>query len=262
MSSLTDQSAPAQPYAYADVRGLTRPPVAGQQRQVAEAFVAEPAPRVHIEAAGSASHPATAHQQPVFEATGPAAVPAALLDLARAEATAAGYSAGWAQGVREAREQMAADVAAAQERTRRFDAERDEAMQKALHALDRAAADLEVRAIPSAEQCEDVLLAFAGELAEALLQRELRNDTAGPDALARVLALAPVNEPITVRLSPADHAAVTSDATSPHLNSQREIALEIDPQLQPGDAVAICAATVIDGRLREGLARVRAVLAR
>ena len=65
-----------------------------------------------------------------------------------------------------------------------------------------------------------------------------------------------------MRLSPADHAAVTGDATSPHLNSQREIALEIDHQLQPGDAVAICAATVIDGRLREGLARVRAVLAR
>jgi flagellar assembly protein FliH len=185
-----------------------------------------------------------------------------LLDLARAEATASGYSAGWAQGVREAREQMAADVAASKERTRRFDAERDEAMQKALHALDRAAADLEVRAIPSAEQCEDVLLSFAGELAEALLQRELRGEGAGPDALARVLALAPINEPITVRLSPADHAAVTNDATSPHLNSQREIALEIDPLLQPGDAVAICGATVIDGRLREGLARVRAVLAR
>jgi flagellar assembly protein FliH len=208
------------------------------------------------------THPATPYQQPVFEVTGPAAVPAALLELARADATAAGYSAGWAQGVSEAREQMAAQVAASRDRAHEFDMERAEALHKALHALDFAAAELEQRAVRSAEQSEDVLLDMAVEIAEALLQRDLRMGDTGSDALARVLALAPVDEPITVRLSPADHAAVTADGMSPQSDSRREIVLVADPELQPGDAMAISGASLIDGRLREGLARVRAVLSR
>jgi flagellar assembly protein FliH len=81
--------------------------------------------------------------------------------------------------------------------------------------------------------------------------------------LARVLALAPEQRPVTVRLNPADRMTIgLSDRTTELVVDGRSITLVEDPTLQPGDAVAVSDATTIDARLGTALERVREVLGR
>jgi flagellar assembly protein FliH len=206
----------------------------------------------------TASRPPSA-VPPVFEVgAASAGLPEDLVAAARAAARAEGWSVGWADGMR-----AAADRAAAEAGRRRIADERQRAearagLERALAAVDSAAADLEQRALPGAAELEKLLLDAAFTIAEALVGHALRDDaTRAPAALARVLALAPAGEPVTVRLSPADHALLTA---ADHL-SGREVSLVADPTLEPGDAIATSGATEIDARIRAGVQRVRGVLA-
>jgi flagellar assembly protein FliH len=196
-----------------------------------------------------------------FEVSATASVPAALLDAARAEATAAGFASGWAQGVREATASMDRDVQESARQAQALTAERRAAVHSALTALDRSADALVSNATETVEQIEDTVLSLAIELAEALLQRELRlSETVARDALARALHFAPAEAPITVRLSPRDHATLNENR-DPAVAGARQITLVADPSLPNGDAIAICGVTRVDARLSEGLTRVKAVLA-
>lgn len=185
-------------------------------------------------------------------------LPAEVSARLRAEAHAAGYAAGWAQGRREA------DVAATADRER-YAAEAHAAaeaqastVERAVRALAGAAQSLERRAVPAATDIEDTIVRAAFALAEAIVVRELATATEpGRDALARAMALAPAGRPVTVRLSPADHATL---AVSTVDTDGRTVTVVADPGLAPGDAVAECDATTIEARLGDALDRVREVL--
>jgi flagellar assembly protein FliH len=180
----------------------------------------------------------------------------------RESARAEGYSAGWAEGRR---------VAAAEARVRRADVAREVAVAEqtrrarhssALAALATAAAELERRTVPVAEELSDSVLAAALVLAEAVLGRELATTAAdgGAHALRRALDLAPRHRPVTVRLSPEDMATLAMHDTTVEIDG-RQVTVVPDATLAPGDAVAVCDATEIDARLGAALDRARKALA-
>ncbi len=219
-------------------------------------------PRVAFSAAASAEK---ALPPAVFEVAPTAGVPDDLVAEARRAAQAAGYAAGWASGIQAARVVADAEAQTARAENERLAAERRARLQQAFVALDHAAGVLEERAVPAAEQIEDLVISSALAIVEELVGQVLRDDAARSHAaLTRALALAPVDEPLTVRVSPADHAALAGDdGAKPVLPATtRSITLVADAALAPGDAVATCGATEIDARLSAGLARVREALRR
>jgi flagellar assembly protein FliH len=196
-----------------------------------------------------------------FEVASGAAVPDELLASARATARAQGWSTGWAEGMRAAAARAEGELARQRAEHAALIAEQHAEVQRAVAALRDAAAELERRALPTVDEMETLLLRSAFAVAETLVGHALLDDeTRAPAALARALALAPVGEPVTVRLSPTDHARlIAAGAADPERG--RSVTLIADAALEPGDAVATTGATEIDARIRTGIARVREVLA-
>ncbi|MCU1659524.1 MAG: fliH [Pseudonocardiales bacterium] len=219
-----------------------------------------PAPPVAVFSAST-----LASSPPVFEVSPTAGIPEDLLASARAAAQAAGYAAGWAGGIQAARVVADAEAHAARADTERVAADRRDRLAQAFTALDTTVTELERRAMPAAEQLEDLIVTSALAIAEELVGHSLRDDPSrAPDALARALALAPSGTDLTVRVSAADYAALTADGKqipTPQ-GLSRVITLLADETLDPGDAVATSGATEIDARVAAGLDRVRAVLSR
>jgi len=185
-------------------------------------------------------------------------LPPGLVAQVRAEAEAVGYAEGWAQGRREAQTRAAEQAAQIADETAQIAEMHHRRVERALRTVAAAADELERRALPAAEELEDQIVATAFALAEAVLARELRTATEpGRDALTRALALTPRSRPVTVRLNPAD--LMTIGQTELFVDG-RTVSLVDDPDLQPGDALAICDATTIDARLGPALDRVREVL--
>ncbi|WP_433050943.1 FliH/SctL family protein [Dactylosporangium sp. CS-033363] len=185
-------------------------------------------------------------------------IPPELLERWRGEAEATGYSAGWAQGVREARAAAAAEADRVAREAEQFAGAQRQRAERALLAIGQAAAALEGRAVASAHDIEDQIVATAFAIAEAVLTRELRTAAEpGREALTRALKLAPGGSPVTVRLNPADRLTIGQTEL---VMDGRTVTLVDDPGLQPGDAVALCDATTVDARLGPALDRVREVL--
>jgi flagellar assembly protein FliH len=194
---------------------------------------------------------------PLFEVGTSVGVPDTLLAQARAAANAAGYAAGWAHGMRMAEQRAAAAAERSRAEAEQAHADQRAAVARGLAALHAAADALERQAVPGAEQLEALLLEAGHGIAEALVGHALRDDeTRAPAALARVLALAPAGEPVTVRLSPADHAIVAAH----FVPADRAVTIVADPELEPGDAVAVSGATEVESRIRAGLHRIREAL--
>lgn len=196
----------------------------------------------------------------VFEIAPRAGVPDELLAPARAAAQAAGYAAGWASGIRAARLVADAEAHVAAAERDRASATRRAAFAQAVTAIDRAAAALEQRAVPAAEQIEQLILSSAFAIAETLVGRTLADAQLRSNAaVARALSLAPVDEDVTVTLHPADLAALGAAGTT-RTEGGRAISFAADDTLAPGDAQARSGATSIDARLGAALERVREVL--
>lgn len=188
-------------------------------------------------------------------------LPGGLADRLRAEAEAAGYAVGWAQGRREA--ELAARAARDQEQARATETAAAQATRvgQALNAVVGAAGSLEARMVPVAADLEDLIVSTAYALAEQIIGRELAAAAEpGRDAIARALAYAPANRPVTVRLHPSDYATVTQAQPGLVEIEGRTVSLLADATMRPGDAVAECDATTIDARIEPTLARVREVL--
>src|SRR5690606_2577900 len=134
---------------------------------------------------------------------------------------------------------------------------------RALEALTRAAAQLEAKTAPTISMMEELILAAALELTEALLGRELATiDTRARDALRRALSLTPPAGPVIVRLHPDDYHTLMRDDWSNEFHIDgRTVQLQPDPSLSPGDAIAESGATTVDATLPAALARVKEVLA-
>lgn len=176
---------------------------------------------------------------------------------------AVGYAAGWAQGVAAAavneRAALAAHEAAAE-------AQRDQlrrAFDRALSALDDAAAQMRGRIVPTVDATADVLVAAAADLAEMLLGHELTDSqTRGRRALERALAAAPEHSDVVVSLHPLDlqlleQAGVTGATVSSH---GRSVQMTGDGSLHPGDALAHFPGGQVDARISTAMARLRASL--
>lgn len=200
---------------------------------------------------------------PVFELATEHKIPQVLLDEARTAAEAVGYAQGWAAGLRESRASTMAERKAAADEYKKVAAERRERTAAAVEALDAAASRLENRALRNATEMENVLIESAFTIAEAIVGAVLRDDDQrGAAVLQRALTLAPQGEDVTITLSPADHAVLTSNGavTSASAPSGRHIELVADESLAAGDALASWGATSIDARLSTALERVREVL--
>ena len=184
-------------------------------------------------------------------------------DGAAQRSRSAGYAAGWAQGVAAAavneRAALAAHEASAE-------AQRDalrRAFDRALAALDDAAAQMRGRIVPTVDATADVLVAAAADLAEMLVGHELTDSqTRGRRALERALAAAPEHSDVVVSLHPLDlqlleHAGVTGASAS---SRGRTVQLTGDGALHPGDAVAHFPGGQVDARVSTAMARLRSSL--
>lgn len=175
----------------------------------------------------------------------------------------AGYAAGWAQGVAAAAVNERAALAAHEDAA---EAQRDHlrrAFDRALSALDDAAAQMRGRIVPTVDATADVLVAAAADLAEMLVGHELTDSqTRGRRALERALAAAPEHSDVVVALHPLDlrlleQAGVSGATVSSH---GRSVQVTEDGSLHPGDAVAHFPGGQVDARISTAMARLRASL--
>ena len=184
------------------------------------------------------------------------------VERAREQARTAGYAAGWAQGQQEAA--AAANDAAARARAAEqvHDQRRAAALAQAVNALGRAVTELENQLMPTFTELQEVVLAHAFELAEAIVGRTL-DDThrRGADALRRAMAAAPETAPLVVRLCPADfESLVGPESPTDYDYEGRRVSLRSDPALRPGDAVAETGTTTVDATIAAAVARAREAL--
>ncbi len=196
------------------------------------------------------------------------AEPAAQPQQALAQARAVGYAQGWAQGLREAAERGERELARHRSQRQRLEQEHAARLAAAVTAVEDAAQRLRRAEIELTEQACDTLVRAAVELAELLLGRQLADAQASARAvLSRVLPLVAERQPVTIYLSPAEHAVLTGPQAGSLLAAAgladadaERVRLECDRALAPGDAVAHCGASTIDARLSTALARLRGAL--
>lgn len=189
-------------------------------------------------------------------------------DRARARGHAAGYAAGYAEGMRlaaaraerEADERAERDLRAAAAERARVDA--------VVAALESASAAFDARTTELTAPAVADLYARAVELAEAIVGRELSDPVRSALATATRVdravsglrdsgASAPGEEsgfPVA-RLSPADAETLAATGSGP-----RSVAVEVDPDLSPGDATIRLADGAIDLRISAAFARARRCL--
>jgi flagellar assembly protein FliH len=174
-----------------------------------------------------------------------------LAESTRAAAKSQGYSVGWADGQRKAREQAAVEAAETEDRRLTAEAARQAEHAAAMHTLAVAAAELQAATARACTRIEDQASELAWDLTRELLGHELR--TAGVDVVRRVLNLLPDEPMVAVRLHPDDLAAATE-------LTEHGVSLVADPSLRPGDALVEAADHVLDLRLEVALERVREAL--
>ena len=186
-----------------------------------------------------------------------------LVRAAREAARTAGYAEGWAQGQRAARQawQLAAEQRDAVERIEAQ--QRAEATRRVLAAVAAAAAGLDARQAPALRDVQEVILAAATQIAEAIVGYEITHgEQQGLAAVRRALALLPDGGPVTVRLHPEQYREVTAAAGDDCVVDGRRVTVRPDAELSPGDAVADYGSTTVDATVAAAVGRVRAELAR
>jgi flagellar assembly protein FliH len=186
----------------------------------------------------------------------------AVVERAKQEARTAGYAEGWAQGQRAA----ALEAHAAAERTRAAEQAHEQrraaALARAVNALGRAVTGLENQLMPTMHDLQEAVLAYAFELAEAIVGRTLHDpEGRAADALRRAMNAAPEHGEIVVSLHPEDYRnLVGTDAEVDHHYEGRVVHLRPDPALSPGDAVAETGTTTVDASIAAAVARAREAL--
>jgi flagellar assembly protein FliH len=189
-------------------------------------------------------------------------VDSAVVERAKEAARTAGYAEGWAQGQRAA----AVVAQAAQQRAlaaeQAHDARRAAALAQAVNALGRAVTGLEAQLMPTLTELQELVLAHAFELAEAIVGRHLADaPDRGADALRRAMAAVPENGEVVVRLHPDDYRNLVGSASEADYNYQgHPIHLRPDPGLRPGDAMAETGSTTVDATIVAAVQRAREVL--
>lgn len=173
-------------------------------------------------------------------------------------ASASGFAAGYAEGLR-----AAADAAQVerQERDQR-DAEhlvaQHQRLTSALGALARATTELQCRSIDTADATADRLLDLAVDLAEAVVGRRLGDAREfAAAAVDRALAAADRAEIVAVRLHPDDLRTLVGTDSSAATTTR----LIADGDLDRGDAVVEVEHGWIDARISTAFERARSIIA-
>ncbi len=187
---------------------------------------------------------------------------ASVVDRARAAAAAAGRAEGHAEGYEAGLRAAAAQAerTAAQGRAEQEAAERqrDAHLARAVELMLTAADAFRTQEQLVLADVEDTVAELALSIARAVLDRELATSAdPGAQAIARALALAPGECPVTVRLHP-DDVRVLGDL-GPAAQG-RELVVVPDPAVEPGGCVAEAAGRTVDAQVGPALARVAAVL--
>ena len=173
----------------------------------------------------------------------------------RAAARASGYAAGWASGAQAAHATARArldEQVALLERARADELAR---LAAARSALERAAAQAAVAAVPAVEEVADAVLDAALRLASAVLGHEaLASTQPGRDALRRALLTTPSVTTATVRLNPAD-ADTLAGADVPD-----GVTVVADPAVAQGDSLLQHANGTVEVMLQAAVERARAEL--
>ncbi len=181
-------------------------------------------------------------------------------DEARTAGHAAGWAAGWAAGARVAAEAAAAAEAERVAEHARAEAARRATVDEAVLGLLRAAQAADRRTLPVVEQVARELASAAVLLAEAVLGHELAGgEGSARAALERALAVPADLGVHTVRLSPADAAAVQSLVARGEVELGT-VGIVADPRLNRGDALSEHPTGFLDAQVSTALARARRVL--
>lgn len=173
-----------------------------------------------------------------------------------ARARVSGHAAGYAAGLKAAAIELARRTAALEAEAQRSALENARRIAEALATVDAATRALDARLAPVLIQAQDALAAASVDIAEAIIGRELAS---APDsalsALKRALNHAETDAVVTVRMNPADLAALDDDT-----RAAVGVGLHADASLSPGDAVAELPNGYLDARIGAALDRVRAAL--
>ena len=184
------------------------------------------------------------------------------VELAKKQGRTAGYAEGWAQGQREAivAAELAVERAHAAEQA--DEVRRTAALAQAVNAVGRAVTGLEDQLMPTFTELQEVLLAHAFELAEAIVGRSLDDPQGrGVDALRRAMATAPDAGQLTVTLHPDDFSTLVGSAGDTDFEYEgRRISLRPDASLSPGDAIAETGMATVDATIAAAVARAREAL--
>lgn len=184
------------------------------------------------------------------------------VEKARQQARTTGYAEGWAQGKRDAAEAAEAAAARAVAAEQAYEQRRATALNSAVNALGRAVTELENQLMPTFTELQEVVLASAWDLAEAIVGRHLRDDPdRGADALRRALTAAPEHGDMTVGLHPDDYHNLVGEGSGEDFDFEgRRIRLRPDPGLRPGDAVAETGTATVDATIASAVDRAREAL--
>lgn len=182
----------------------------------------------------------------------------------RQAARALGYAEGWSSGSRAAAAQAESVQAALLQEHERAAAVAQAAVTSALSGLERAANQLQRDLAPTLDDVADAVLDAALALARAIIGAELAVvDAAAQSAVRRALRPLPTDRLVTLRLNASDVAVldgvVTRTATGDFFEGH-QVRVVADPSVQPGDAVAEQAGSVVDAAIESGFARAVEVL--
>nr|GID86631.1 hypothetical protein Ade03nite_55550 [Actinoplanes derwentensis] len=181
---------------------------------------------------------------------------------ARQDARTTGYAEGWAQGKRDAADASEAAAARAVATAEAHERHRSAALNSAVNALGRAVTELENQLMPTFTELQEVVLASAWDLAEAIIGRHLRDDPdRGADGLRRAMAATPEHGAMVVNLHPDDYRNLVGEGSGEDFDFEgRRIRLRPDPGLQPGDAVAETGTATVDATIASAVSRAREAL--
>jgi flagellar assembly protein FliH len=176
----------------------------------------------------------------------------ALAESARTAARSQGYSVGWAEGQRAAREAARAEAAEAEQRRLAAETRRAQEHADAVAALAVAATHLHESVAATCARVEEQAATLAWEVVTALVGRELVSAD-GVDVVQRVLALMPAEPIAAVRVHPDDVATA-------YALTDAGVRVLPDPSLARGDVLAEADDHVLDLRVSTALDRVREAL--
>lgn len=179
-----------------------------------------------------------------------------LAERTREAARAQGYAVGWAEGRQEALARAETMAQASQRAAERREAQRHAEHQRAVAALQAAAAELRGAVAEACDRVASQATDLAFEVTRELVGHELTaTQDPGAGVVQRVLAILPDAHLATVRL----HPMVVESSAAREL-AERGIALRADPTLDPDDAIVEVEDAAIDLRIEGALARLRQAL--